>query len=253
MKLNLKDVTFLIPVKIDSVIRIENLLATIRNITCHFNTNVIVIEVARYNNRVLPKLLNRKIQYIFEDDNDPIFYRTKYLNLIANKIKTTFLAVWDADIIIDKNQIKDSVVKLRDENLDIVYPYDGRFYDTSPIIRELFLRRKKNSLLHKNISRMSLPYGNHHKGGAFIANTESYKKAGMENVNFYGWGPEDFERFERWKNMNYKIYFTPGALYHLTHPRDINGKFNSKFQMNAANTTLIQTRNSSKEEILHLL
>ena len=77
---------------------------------------------------------------------------------------------------------------------------------------------------------MSLPYGTDMRGGAFLANREAYIKAGMENENFYGWGPEDWERIERWKNLGYRIKTIDGVLFHLTHPRDMNGKHNSEGQ-----------------------
>ncbi|WP_035141048.1 galactosyltransferase-related protein [Flavobacterium daejeonense] len=250
MKVNLKDVTFLIPVKVDSVIRIENLLATVNYIIKNFNTNIIVTEIAKYNNHILGKVLNRNINYIFVEDKDPIFHRTKYLNRFANEVETPFIAIWDADVIIDKRQIMDAVFKLRKDEADIAYPYDGRFYDTSPIIRDLFLIKQRISILHKYANRMFLPYGSNHKGGAFIANTKKYRIAGMENENFYGWGPEDFERYERWYNMGFMISFITGGLYHLTHPRDINGKFNSKRQMQITTAELEKTRKSSSEELI---
>lgn len=52
---------------------------------------------------------------------------------------------------------------------------------------------------------MLSPYGNGMRGGAFLAKTVQYKNAGMENLNFYGWGPEDWERYERWMNLGYKV------------------------------------------------
>jgi hypothetical protein len=46
----------------------------------------------------------------------------------------------------------------------------------------------------------------------------------------YGWGNEDTERYHRFQNLGYKIYRTSGPLYHLSHPRDLNGKFHSELQ-----------------------
>ena len=52
----------------------------------------------------------------------------------------------------------------------------------------------------------------------------------MENLNFYGWGPEDWERIERWKALGYRLKNITGNLYHLSHPLDINGRHNSDAQ-----------------------
>ena len=50
MKTNFEDLTFLMPLKVDSVIRIENLLVVIRYLQRHFQTHIVVLEVGSYNN-----------------------------------------------------------------------------------------------------------------------------------------------------------------------------------------------------------
>lgn len=75
----------------------------------------------------------------------------------------------------------------------------------------------------------------------------------MENEHFYGWGPEDFERYSRWQAFGYKLFRTEGFMIHLTHQRDINSHFNSVFQMKKLNLELARTRNSSRNQIIQHL
>jgi len=250
MKINLEDLTFLFPLKPDSIIRIENLSATTNYILRNFKTNISVLEVANYYNGFLRKLLNRTINYSFLESKDPIFHRTYYRNLISKSVKTPFLAVWDADVIVDKHLITDAMGKLRTGEADMAYPYNGKFYDTSEIIRSLFIRKKQIQILHKYRDYMSLIYGENHKGGAFIAHTEKYKQTGMENEKFYGWGPEDYERYERWINLGFTVYHAPGCMYHLSHPRDLNGSYNSNRQNEITNSELIRSKKSSYNELI---
>ena len=245
MKTDLRDLTFLIPVRLDSINRLENVGETVQYILSHFITNISVMEISSFNSGVLCKLLNNKVKYTFIEDKDPIFHRTKYRNLMANKVEISFISVWDSDVIVDKSQITDAMEKLRGGEFDFAYPYNGKFYDTSEIIRALYFKRKNIKVLHQNQRRMSLIYGQNHKGGAFIANTEKYKQTGMENEKFYGWGPEDYERYDRWINLGFRIYHAPGCMYHLSHPRDINGRFNSQRQMEITRSELAKTRKSS--------
>jgi len=249
MKTNLEDLSFLMPLKVDSVIRIENLLAIIHYFQRHFQTHIAVLEVGNYNNGLLQKLLNREVKYTFIEDRDPVFHRTKYRNIMAKAVETPFLAVWDVDVLVDKSQIIDAMEKLRKSEADIAYPYDGRFYDTSEIIRKLFMKKQQMKILHQNRKRMTLIYGENHKGGAFLANTEKYRLSGMENENFYGWGPEDFERYDRWINMEFKVHNSQGGMYHFTHPRDMNGRFNSNRQMELTNSERTKTSQSSYNEL----
>ena len=97
---------------------------------------------------------------------------------------------------------------------------------------------------------MSLIYGDDHAGGAFIVDTEKYKQTGMENENFYGWGWEDYERYDRWINLGLNIYRAPGCMYHLSHPRDMNGNFTSQRQKDISRAEHIKTWKSSYDELI---
>jgi predicted glycosyltransferase involved in capsule biosynthesis len=207
------------------------------------------LEVSTYNNGIIRKLINQKIDYKFIEDKDPVFHRTKYRNMMTNAVETPFLAVWDVDVIVDKQLILDTMDKLRNGTADVAFPYDGKFYDTSDIIRSLFILKNKIQILHKNRDCMSLIYGTEHAGGAFIVSTEKYKQTGMENEKFYGWGWEDYERYDRWINLGLNIYRAPGCMYHLSHPRDMNGSFTSQKQKERSRAEHIKIWKSSYDEL----
>ncbi len=217
-KIDLTDVSFLIPVRIDSKERLENLYAVLQFIKSNFRTSITVLE-ADTREQVQHKLIDRKL---FIEDHDPIFYRTKYLNDITRLTESKFLAIWDTDVIVPTHQITESVKLLRDEQADMIYPYDGKFYNVDKIIRQLYLAKSNIDYLTKNREKFHLVYGDFSVGGAFIVNRKKYMEAGLENENFYGWGAEDLERIKRWEILGYKIIKTEGVLYHLYHPRGIN-------------------------------
>lgn len=249
MKTNLKDVTFLIPVRIDSMVRLENLQMSVSFLLKNFDTNILVLEATNYNNRIVEKMLGKKVEYLFFEDKDTVFYRTKYLNIMTNSSATPYVAIWDADVILPKKQILESVGKLK-EGYEIAYPYDGHFYDTSYVLRELYIKKPRINTLLKNKDMMGLIYGTKMRGGALLVNKAAYQAAGMENENFYGWGPEDWERAERWDILGYNVYIADGPLFHLTHSRGINSTFRSMEQLVNTSKELRLTRQSSKEEII---
>jgi len=249
MKTDIKDMTFLIPIRVDSIVRLENLILSVQTLQKNFNTHITVLEAANYSNGIIAKMLGIQVEYLFVEDKDPVFYRTKYLNIMTRQSFTPYVGIWDADVIIPKEQILDSIEKLR-QGVEIAYPYDGHFYDTSNVIRELYTQNKSIKFLERNKDKMSLIYGSNMKGGAMFVNREAYIKAGMENERFYGWGPEDFERYERWKILDLKIYRSEGPLFHLTHSRGSNSTFRSMEQSINTNKELSITRFSSKVELL---
>lgn len=63
MKTDLKDVTFMIPVRIDSIIRLENLISVVQYLFRHFDCRIMVLEADAYNNGIIKKLLGPKIKY----------------------------------------------------------------------------------------------------------------------------------------------------------------------------------------------
>ncbi len=248
-RINLMDVDFVIPVRIDSIVRLENLLTTVGYLTSHFQTNIYVLEATAFNNHVLEKTLPNSVAYYFTEDFDPIFHRTKYINVLKNKGISQYLAIWDADVIIDVRQITDAVNLLRNATTDVAFPYDGHFYDTTEIVRSVYLETSDFTVLSSNIAKMSMLYGTNMNGGAVIIKRNKFEAAGAEDESFYGWGPEDWNRVEKWKKFGYTIKRADGPLFHLTHPRDQNGRLNSNWLTRYAFNTLQTTQRSSLEEI----
>lgn len=255
MKLDLKDTTFIIPVRIDSLIRLENLLLSLEILESNFDTNIIVVEASSYNNGILKRLISNFISYYFIEDKDPIFHRTKHLNTISKQVTTDIMGIWDTDIVLESTQIIEAVQQIRDGNCEYAYPYDGRFMDTSEILRNHYLLYKDINFLKSNISKMNSLYSSVKEGnavgGAFLIATDKYKFSGLENEGFYGWGVEDSERYHRWLILNYSQYRSKGALFHLSHPRDLNGRISSEYHGAKSKYEYDKIINSTKEGLVN--
>ncbi len=253
MKYSFDNLTFIIPVRIDSIIRLENILAVLRLI-CSLDSYVIVYEANKYKNNFLKKLLpkNDKLIYRYIPDNDSVFYRTHYLNMMTKEVRTRFVAIWDADLIVAPQQIQQSITSLSQENADMSFPYNGRFLDLGYTIRTHYIVNHNIKYLLKYQSYMDCLYGDNFVGGGIIVNKEKYIAAGMENEKFYGWGPEDLDRVLRWDNMNYRIHRSDGPMFHLTHPRDLNGHIRSKSQDKICKYNAHESAGLSPDEIKSL-
>ena len=232
MKTNLKDVTFLVILKVDTIERLENFLTCISFLLKNFDTNIKVLEVDSFNNGIVKKLLNKRIKYSFVEDDDPILFRTKYLNDMMNAVNTPFIAVWDADVLLQPEQIIETMSILRSGEADFILPYEKKMLDTSPIIRKLFLKKNRITFLLRNMDKMKEMYPPEAVGGAFFCKLDAYIKLGLENENFYGWGMEDGERYIRWKFSIYKTKRIKGVIFHLSHPRGVNSFLSDSNQSN---------------------
>lgn len=247
---NLKDITFIIPVHCDSIIRLENTISIISFLSKYFDSNIFVLEISDRNNQLLSILLSNKIRYYFLEEHDNIFHKTRYINILSKMVKTPYLAIWDADVIAAPDQVIDAIKKLRKNEADMAFPYDGRFLECSEIIRSLYLERGNIQILSDFSNLMDLPYGTSQKGGAVFLNLEKFFESGMANEDFYGWGNEDYELYHRFESLGFKTYNSKGPLYHLTHPRDYNGKFRSSNQVKWTRSQLAKVINSSAEELI---
>ncbi len=69
----MRDLTVLIPVRVDSLVRLENVLAVIRYLYRYFDVNLMVLEADRYDKGILRSLLPQDVAYIFVPDTDPVF------------------------------------------------------------------------------------------------------------------------------------------------------------------------------------
>lgn len=222
--------SILILIRTETVDRLENVLAVVRFITKNMPYQVSILECTPFCNGILQRLLPKEIKYTFIEDHDPVLHRTYYINQMASEAKTPFITIWDADIVIAPHQVFRAMEMLQHGEADFVIPYEKQALDTTPILRRLFLQDEKWEILEQNKDKMIEMYAPNPLGGVFIANSASYKMAGLENEDFYGWGMEDGERYYRWLKLGYKIRRVPGPLYHLSHGRGINSKFQNTEQ-----------------------
>lgn len=246
---DLTDVTFIIPVRIDTVNRLENTLVIVDFLLENFNTRLSILEASHRDTRLLRKLLPEEVDHRFMEDSDAIFHRTKYINILARICETPFISLWDTDVIVPTEQIEETIKLLRDEEAEFVTPFQDKFLDTSDILRDLYIQTRDLGILEKHQGKMKGLYNPNPVGGVFFANRQSYVDAGMENEKFYGWGREDGDRVNRWKILGYRHQHVKGPLFHLSHERGVNSSFHSSNQNDKKMTELQRSLVMSKKEL----
>lgn len=214
-KIDLRDVTFTIPVKLEHRDRKENLELNICYLRHNFDTNIIIGE--HDTQERLSYVTKWGCEHYFAQNYEHTeFHRTKLLNDMAMMAKTPIVVNWDADVFIDPEQILEAVELLRQGKADGVYPYDGKFFR---------VERSNMALLQKDLNVDSVMkhqyakymYEQESYGGAVMWNKEKFIQGGMENEWMIHWGPEDYERYERFTRLGFVIKRVKGGLYHLDH------------------------------------
>jgi len=208
---DLKDLTFLIPVKIDSDDRLSNLDIIVSYLQENFNSEIIVCE-----QDTEPKLKDRyncKYIYIPMGQN---FNKSKSINTAAKAASTPVIAVYDADTLLTVNQITKSTKIILDNQADVIYPYDGRFYDVPKNYHQAIKENKDLSIINLDDCKL---FNKGSVGGAVFYNKEIFLKFGGANQKFEGWGYEDNELFVRFTKVGARVARVTKPLLHLTHER----------------------------------
>jgi len=224
MKRDLLDMTFVIPVRVDSKERKQNLKYCVEHLLENFNTNIILVESDK-----IQKLKNYKdysnVKLIFEKTNDLLFHRTHLLNLGFKEAKTPFVANYDGDAYLNPEQIEFAVEMLRKGETQFIIPYDGHCYEYMIGKGKLYLMNPCSV------------------GGAFFANKKDYEEIGYENENFISWGHEDNERITRLLKFKKILKRTTGSFLHLCHPRGINS---------CDENPMIEENKKEHEKVIHM-
>lgn len=245
-KIQLKDITFTIPVCFDHEDREQNLLLSIEHLKNWFDTNIMVGEQG--GQYFQNKIVSDGYTY-WNTEYMPEFHRTRMLNDMANAVTTLYIANWDADIFIPPLQILNAVYLLRRGKVDVIYPYDGRF---ARVERKWYKILKKD--LDTGVFKDQVFMGTREEdaksvGGAIFFNKESFVYGGMENEYMISYGPEDVERFERFNRLGYSVGRIRGILYHLDHYVGPNSSdANTHFINN--NALLTKEEKMTDEELL---
>lgn len=238
-------ITFVIPVRIDSSDRQENLKTVLDQLSKRKQSLIIVLEADIQPIYELPENYPN-VKYIFVKDDNPVFHRTKYLNMLLREAKTSIVGIWDTDVIIEDKQIDRAIADIREGKAVMSFPYDGRFNACS--LEDSMIYRQNRSIDYLKGSEY-LYYSLYAVGGAFFVKREIYQETGGENEHFYGWGIEDDERIKRMEIMGLPISRINGPLYHLYHPRKENSWFYSQMQEEKSREEFLKVCKMRKEQL----
>lgn len=248
-QLDLSDTTFLIPIRVDSKEREENLDTVLEFIYSCAKASVIILE-ADESRKYLFKKEYPDATYLFIKDQNPVFHRTYYLNRMLCYAQTPIVGIWDTDVILPIEQINEALNGIRSNKAVMSFPYDGHCFNVTESISGRYKQEKKISILKRSMHNFSLAFGGQSFGGAFFVDREKYISSGGENESFYGWGSEDLERVKRMEILCLPVYRSYGPLFHLYHPRKENSFYvNGEIEIKNKKE-LLKVCQMTKEELI---
>ena len=98
------NLTFLIPVKIESEDRVRNLTTVLTYLLKKFDAKILVQEhdkVQRFNDLILPNIpKSDNIEYTFDLQTNNYFHKTKILNDLLLRSDTEVVCNYDTDVLL---------------------------------------------------------------------------------------------------------------------------------------------------------
>lgn len=230
--MELKDTTFIIPIRIEHPDRYRNAKTTLGFLNKHFVTDVFIYESSEDGlSRLdfLESLNNLNIKHWVIKDEET-FHRTKYLNIMLDSVTTKVSVNYDIDVILSPMNYMECQNKIVNSESDVIYPYEfgmGQKMVYGNINLDEFIA-----------SGYDIDYINQRQdihsmftaecGHCVFFNTEVYKSNGGENERFLSYGPEDKERKERFERLGFRVEWKSGYhVYHFEHYRGVDSNQNN--------------------------
>ena len=237
----MNNVSFLIALQIDSPDRISNLDTSIDNLLYHFPDCDIVIAELDCTSKIKDRY--PKCNHIFVK-TDEFFNKQRAYNIAANNAKHQVIALYDADIILDPRVVQKSIELIADKHKDIVWPYDGKFYD----VPKRFHQEIKETKSLKSIKvEECVLFSSQAVGGVVFFDKDVFWEGGGGNENFKGAGWEDNEIYVRYTKLGYKRVKIDVPMFHLNHERkETSYNYNPYGKFNEAEFVRIDRMNTEQ-------
>lgn len=234
-------VSFIIALQIDSEDRIKNLSICLNNIKTNFNNCEIVVVELDKESKV--NLTEYGVNHIFVRYDD-FFSKTMAFNIGVKNASHDIICLYDCDVILNGNTIV-SCIKHLNEGMDIMYPYNGMFYDVPKKYHNIIDKEKNLSCVDISECRQ---LSDRSVGGAVFIKKLVFIEGGGANENIKI-GYEDNEIYERFRILGYKIGRMNNPIFHLEHIR-LDTSFDYNPYKNQFEKEFIRICNMDKTNLL---
>ena len=247
------DLSFAIPVKIDSKYLLQNLSTVLRFLTTQFkDAEILVIEQDIESNLEKISIKYPDIKFFFMKQ-EGYFSKSKAINLGILNSTRKYFCMYDADVLISPEAINKSINILNKKNWRIVVPFNRIFIDVQGKLRENIINNPGNYYHLLKIKRVKdIPESTDITsrilhGGIVLADKEILEMEGGFNKKMISYGWEDTEFFKRFEKLGYQTkHINSNNIIHLGHERDSDSRPNEMYDKNKCEYLLINSMDRKK-------
>lgn len=222
-RIDLSDVTFVVPLYVESEDRLRNLGIVLRFIARHFRTRVLVIEDTGKGAGGPAKDIASGLgfeHFAVAGNDSPYFHKTWMVNHGIEESTTPMVVVHDSDIVMDRLQYVLARDVIRD-GANVAFPYNGTVIDVPAENFVTFSQSLDAGSFDPLAPGNGYP-GIEAHGGAVFFSRHAIDMSGGFNETIVAWGLEDREMIERLEKLGMPTQRGDGPLFHLRHARTVN-------------------------------
>lgn len=230
-RLDLSDVTVLVPFRADSEDRKRNLRWIVAFLLKHADATILIGEdkagASDVPDALGPELAARCRHLHLTGNDTPFTHKAHLINRMVEAAETPIVALHDTDIVVDPVQY----VLARDAvrgGAAMAFPYNGLFFWIMGREVHRFGHTLSAAPLNAVCPRFPLMHRDSPGGGAFF-DRAALLAVGGYNERFVSWGYEDDEIVERLRRLALRVERVAGPLYHLEHARPENSTDRNPF------------------------
>ena len=237
----MKDLTYIIPTRIESEDRLKNIITSVTYLLKNFpEATVIIKEVsdrATFKFRAIPEIKKYvsvdNLQYIFEENTEDLFHKTRILNDLILMAKTKVVCSHDVDVIYPVSSYHTAYNMITQGGYDAVYPFGCGIYQWAVEYPVELFDKFIASKFDLNVLKPNCDLQPSVMGWGQMINRQVYIDSYMWNENFISWGAEDCEYHYRLPALGYRVGRVNDFVYHFNHSRTFNSHYhNPKFTDN---------------------
>lgn len=244
-KFDFSEIAFLVVIRLEVKSRIINLKAVIEFYKRYCsNTQFIIVEDS-YKQNVFPEALGLSEEDIYyHHKNASYFAKSKSFNVGSRQTKRPILLALDTDVIVHPEYILEGTARVKEEKIALFVPHNGVAFYLEEHVKIDFLQDNSYETLLKYMPE-TIEYQKRNEnlkiaelksiGGCVLFDHEQFIETGGFNPNFYGWGPEDKEIYDRFIKLERKVIRTENkdaVLWHLPHPGSLRFWQNPRYWKN---------------------
>jgi len=256
------NLTFLIPVKLETSDRVKNITTVLSYLLSNYDAKILVREfdtrtgfndlVMTTLNEKFSKKVLKKLNFSYDIQDKKYFHKTKILNDLLEISDTEVVCNYDADVILPVSSVEKAYEMIISGQSDAVYPYGAGVYQKAVNYEKDVYRTFINSKMNQDDITVLNSYSTTTTstiGWCQFIRRENYINSFMMNENFAAWGPEDCELYYRLNLLGNKVDRVNDFVYHLEHQRSNDSWFsNPSWQENMRLWGWIRSQN--KESLI---